>query len=86
MKATDRPLMLNFDGFSPLQLILTLTTTVYALEVKPEHVAPFCPLGVLVLIGLTKTTDAGAAGVPPEHASSWADTVVTSFFTPGVPF
>src|ERR1700676_1675803 len=85
LKDTVRPLMLNFDGFSPAQLTLTLTTTDDALELKPEHVAPFCHFGVLVLIGLTLTTAAGPTGVPPEHPAKVAFTVVISFFTPAVP-
>jgi hypothetical protein len=68
------------------QLILTLTLADPAADVKLEQVAPFCPFGVLVLIGLTATTDAGGAGVPPVHELRLALTVVISFFTPGVPF
>jgi hypothetical protein len=78
--------MLNFDGFSPAQLTLTLTTVVDAAELKLEHVAPFCPFGVFVLIGLTTTEVAAPTGVPPEHEPRVAFTVVISFFTPGVPF
>src|ERR1700692_1374066 len=77
--------MVNFDGFSPVQLILTLTLAVPALEVKLPQVAPFCPFGVLVLIAFTAAVDAGGAGFPPEHELRLAVTVVTSFFTPGVP-
>jgi hypothetical protein len=80
-----RPTTVNFDGFSPVQLILTFTLADPAEDVKLEHVAPFCPLGVFVLMALTATDDAGGAGFPPVHEPREAVTVVTSFFTPGVP-
>src|ERR1700732_3926509 len=70
-----RPATVNFDGFSPVQLILTLTLTDPALVSKPLQVAPFCPLGVLVLMGLTATVEAGGAGFPPEHEPRVAETV-----------
>ncbi len=37
-------------------------------------------------VGLRLTDVAAPTGVPPEHVPRVALTVVTSFFTPGVPF
>ncbi len=52
---------------------------------KPLQVLAFDPFATLALIGLTTVLDGAAAGVPPEHEARLALTVVTVFFTPGVP-
>src|SRR5579872_661327 len=68
---------LNLEGFSPVQLALTFTTTELAEMTKlPHEVLPF---GVFVLIGLTLTVDPEGTGPPPVHEPKFAVTFVISF-------
>src|SRR5579863_10722142 len=82
---TCRPLMVNFDGFSPAHLILAFTTVVPAEPAKLAQVPAFDPLATLFLMGLADTAVFGGTGVPPVQPLKVEVNVMTSFFTPGVP-